>query len=96
MGHVHIIWDSEDDPQGNYWHIVIDGHGVTQEETDEVIRNYHVEAVPSRSSGQSITFGWASTGKYLAVVFEHVQDDPVTVYPLTAYPVAPPRKRRKK
>lgn len=30
-----IIWDSEDDEQGNYHHIVTEGHGITQEEVDE-------------------------------------------------------------
>lgn len=34
-------------------------------------------------------FGWTSTGKYLFVVYEHVLDDPFTVYPITAYPVEP-------
>jgi hypothetical protein len=24
-----IIWDLEDDPDGNYVHIVVEGHGVT-------------------------------------------------------------------
>jgi hypothetical protein len=25
-----IIWDDEDDPEGNYWHICIEGHGLTR------------------------------------------------------------------
>lgn len=82
----------EDDPDGNYWHIVVEGHGVTREEADEVIRNEFEQATTSRSSGQPLTFGWTSTGKYITVVFEHVLDDPLTVYPLTAYPVTPPRE----
>jgi hypothetical protein len=89
MADIHIVWDLEDDEEGNLWHI-IQGHDVTQEEVDEVLTGHHSEAATSRSSGQPITFGWTSTGKYIAVVFEHVLDDPLTLYPITAYPVTPP------
>jgi len=34
-------------------------------------------------------FGWTSTGKYLAVIYEEVMDDPLIVYPITAFPVPP-------
>lgn len=37
----------------------------------------------SRSSGRPIAFGYTSTGKYLACVFEMLNDD--TVYAITAY-----------
>ena len=37
MGDIQIIWDLEDDPDGNYWHIVVEGHGVTQDEVEEVL-----------------------------------------------------------
>ena len=59
--------------------------------------NYET-ATRSRSSGQPVAFGWTTTGKYLTVVFENVSDDPLTVYPITAYEVPPPspRKRRKR
>jgi hypothetical protein len=32
MGQVAFIWDLEDNPDGNYWHICVEGHGVTWEE----------------------------------------------------------------
>jgi hypothetical protein len=33
-----VIWDLEDDPDGNYAHIVLE-HGITQDEVDDVIGN---------------------------------------------------------
>jgi hypothetical protein len=36
-----------------------------------------------------ITFGWTSTGKHIAVVWEHIMDDPWTIYPVTAYETPP-------
>jgi hypothetical protein len=91
MGHVQIMWDLEDDPDGNYWHICVAGHDVTQPEVDEVLLNPKSDTDVSRSSGQWITFGWTTTGKYIAVVWEKVAEDPLAIYPLTAYPVNPPR-----
>lgn len=89
MNDVQIIWDLPDDPDGNYVHI-IDGHDVTVDEVEEVLRNPDSEDVVSRSSGRPAVFGWTSTGKYLFVVYEPVLDEPRTVYPITAYPVSPP------
>jgi hypothetical protein len=89
MNDVHVIWDLEDDPDGNYVHI-IDGHDVTVDEVEEVLANPDSEDAVSRSSGQPAVFGWTSTGKYLFVVYELVLDDPFTVYPITAYEVPPP------
>ena len=34
-----IIWDDQDDPDGNYWHICVEGHGLTTEEVEEVLRD---------------------------------------------------------
>jgi hypothetical protein len=98
MDRVAFIWDLADDPDGNYWHICVEGHGVTREEVEEVVTGNYETATRSRSSGQPEAFGWTASGKYLTVVFENVSDDPLTVYPITAYEVPPPssRKRRKK
>ncbi len=74
---------------GNYVHI-IDGHDVTVDEVEEVLRDPNAEDVVSRTTGNPAVFGWTSTGKYLFVVYELVLDEPYTVYPLTAYPVPPP------
>lgn len=45
--------------------------------------------VASHSSGRPITFGETNTGKYLAVVFDIVEEDPLSVYPVTAYETEP-------
>src|SRR5260370_22721410 len=85
MGRVAFIWDLEDDPEGNYWHICVEGHGVNREEVEEVVARNYETATRSRSSGQPEAFGWTAGGKYLTVVFDKVSDDPLTVYPITAY-----------
>ena len=48
------------------------------------------DVVLSRSSGRPITFGETSDGRYIAVVWEVVEDVPYTVRPVTAYEVAEP------
>ena len=59
-------------------------HGVTPEEAEEVVENPH-RSTTSRSSGRPIAFGFTSTGKYIAVVYERI--DPATVYVITGYEV---------
>ena len=44
--------------------------------------------------GYPIVFGYTSTGRYLAVVFEHLDENPLTLRPITAYD-APERRRRR-
>ena len=82
-----IIWDDEDDPRGNYQHIIGPGE-VTKAEVEEVLCDPATDVEPSRSSGRPIAFGETSQGRRIAVVFEF-EDDPdlVLVYPVTAYPV---------
>jgi hypothetical protein len=89
-----IIWDLDDDPDGNVVHIA--EHGVTKEEVEDVLYEPSNPTVPSDASGLPSTFGWTQTGRYLIVVWEHVDDDPRTVKPVTAYDVPPPRSRRRR
>ena len=84
MAYTSIIWDLEEDPEGNVQHCA--EHGVTQEEVEEVLQNA-TDADLSRSSGQPVVFGDTSTGKHLMVVYEEIDAD--TVYPITAYEVPP-------
>ena len=77
-----ILWDLDDDPDGNVQHIA--EHGITVEEVEEVLYAAE-EVVASHSTGRPITFGETGTGKFLAVVFETVDEDPLTVYPVTSY-----------
>jgi hypothetical protein len=55
--------------------------------------------VASRGSGRPTVFGWTSTGKHLAVVFEVIDAEQPQVYVVTAFespPPAEPKRRRKK
>lgn len=87
-----VIWDLPDDPEGNVRHIA--EHDVAPEEVEEILADPGNDTITSRESGNPITFGWTSTGRYLAVPWEAVCDDPRMVYPLTAYPAPPPRGPR--
>ncbi len=60
------------------------GHGVTPDEFEEVVCDPD-EVDQSLSSGRPIAFGETSTGKYLACVYELLDD--TTVLPVTAYEV---------
>ena len=91
MSNVTIIWDWEDDPEGNVQHIA--EHGIKVEEVEEVLHDRDSEDTTSEASGRPITFGYTSSARYLAVVWEHIDDDPLTIYPITAYD-APEQKRR--
>ena len=59
-------------------------HGVTLDEFEEVVCDPD-EVDRSRSSRRPIAFGETSTGKYLACVYELLDD--TTVLPVTAYEV---------
>jgi len=82
-----IIWDLDDDPEGNVQHCA--EHEVSKEEVEEVFENVTDEDV-SESSGRPVVFGDTRAGRHLMVVYELI--DPDTVYPVTAYEV--PRRQR--
>lgn len=82
-----IIWDLDDDPDGNVRHCA--EHDVTKEEVEEVFQNA-TDADQSRSSGRPVVFGDTSTGRHLMVTYEEIDAD--TVYPVTAFDV--PRRQR--
>lgn len=79
-------------PQGNFQHIA--EHDVTPEEVEEVLNDRHSQTAYSESSGRPITFGWAADGRYLAVIWELVDEDPRVVYPVTAYEAPEPGRER--
>jgi uncharacterized DUF497 family protein len=81
-----ILWDLDDDPEGNVQHIA--EHDIAVEEVEEVLYAAE-EVIASQSSGRPMTFGETSAGKYIAVVFEIVEEDPLAVYPVTAYETEP-------
>ena len=59
-----IVWDVEDDPDGNYQHIVGAGQ-VTAEEVEEVLSNHHGNHPDAYSdtTGNPIIFGTTSRGQ---------------------------------
>jgi uncharacterized DUF497 family protein len=82
-----IIWDLNDDPEGNVQHCA--EHGITQEEVEEVLENA-TDADTSRSTGRPVAFGDTHAGRHVIVVYEIIDAD--TVYPISAYEV--PRRHR--
>ncbi len=81
-----IIWDLDDDPDGNVQHLCrVRRH----EGRGEDFQNA-TDADVSRSSGRPFVFGDTSTGRHLMVVYDEIDAD--TVYPVTAYDV--PRRQR--
>jgi hypothetical protein len=98
MARLDFIWDLEDDREGNYWHICMEGHGITREEVEEVLAAHYPGRATSRSSGRPLVFGWTSSGKYVVIAYEDVPGGFPSVYPVTAYEATPPasgkRKRR--
>ena len=77
---LHLIWDLDDDPQGNIQHIA--EHGITKAEVVEVLAQPETRE-ESRSSGRPVAIGATSTGRTILVVYEEIDED--TVYPVTAY-----------
>lgn len=57
-----IIWDLEDDPDGNVQHLL--EHDVSVEEAEEVLLAPLSSRAVSRSSGLPTAFGWTSTGRH--------------------------------
>ena len=87
MPYTSILWDLDNDLDGNVQHCA--EHGITKEEIEEVIENA-TDADISRVSGRPVVFGDTSTGRHLIVVYEEIDAD--TVYPVTAYDV--PKRQR--
>lgn len=70
------------------WNNEIEQHlaanGVTSREFEQVVCNPD-EVSASRSSGRPVAFGPTATGKYLACVYEMLDD--TTVLPVTVFEV---------
>ena len=87
MPFAFILWDLDDDPDGNVQHCA--KHGVTKQEVEEVLQN-PIDTDISRSSGRPVAFGDTTTGRHLIVVYAVIDAD--TARPVTAYDV--PRRKR--
>jgi uncharacterized DUF497 family protein len=82
---VTIIWDSEDDPEGNIQHVA--EHGLEPSEVEFVVENADSDST-SRTSGRPCLFGYTPDGVYIIVIYEQVDQD--MIYPVTAYEVQEP------
>jgi uncharacterized DUF497 family protein len=59
-------------------------NGVVRDEFEQVVCD-PVRVESSRSTGRPIAFGYTSEGRFLACVYEPIDES--TVYPITAYEV---------
>jgi uncharacterized DUF497 family protein len=85
MRYFQVIWDDEDNPEGNVQHIA--EHGLTIEDVEHVLENPTQEGT-SDSTGRPCFFGYTPAGDYIIVVYEQIDED--TIYPVTAYEVPEP------
>jgi uncharacterized DUF497 family protein len=77
-----VVWDLDDDTDGNVWHCAM--HGISKAEVEEALENA-TDFDISRSSGRPIAFGDTAGGRHLLVVYELLDDR--MIYPITAYEV---------
>ena len=80
-----VIWD--DQPGGNVEHIAL--NALNPDEVDEVLLDTSIPIGRSRSTGRPCKFWWTSTGKYIIVIWDVLNDDPLIIVPVTAYEVSP-------
>lgn len=94
MHDVIVIWDLDDDPEGNVAHIA--EHGLTKDDVHHALNDPSMATDVSRTSGNAISFGETADGRHIAVVWELVEEGPMAIYPITAYEVPRPRARKKR
>ena len=81
-----IIWD--DEPGQNVDHIA--EHGLTPEEVDEILLDDSIPTARGNRTGRPCRIGYTSTGKHIIVHWDELCDDPLMIYPVTAYEVPEP------
>jgi uncharacterized DUF497 family protein len=77
-----ILWDPDDDPEGNVQHIA--DHGLSKEDVEWVLGDPATTG-QSRSSGLPAAWGYSPDGDYIIVVYEQIDADTIRV--VTAYEV---------
>ena len=80
MRWIHVLWDADDDPQGNIQHVA--DNFLTKQDVEWVLEHPQ-RHVTSKSSGRCMVFGHTQADEYVAVVYEEI--DEYTVRPITAY-----------
>lgn len=87
MYYTSILWDSDDDPDGNVQHIA--EHGLEVDDVEWVLGAPDSEGT-SESSGLPAVWGFTPEGVYIIVIFQEIDGDIIRV--VTAYEV--PEQRR--
>ena len=82
---VSIIWDLDDDEEGNVLHVA--EHGIEKGDVAYVF-DHPVGIGTSGSSKRPMIFGYTTDGRYITVIYEQIDED--TVYPVTAFEVPEP------
>ena len=85
MGFLQIIWDDENDPNGNVEHVA--KHGLMIEDVEGVLAAPTDEDV-SKSSGLPVVWGYTADNTYIIVVYEWLDESTIRV--ITAYEVPEP------
>jgi uncharacterized DUF497 family protein len=82
---IRILWDDEDDPDGNVEHLA--EHDLTMEDIEHVLIHPTREGA-SRSTGLPVVWGYTEDDRYVIVVYEVIEKDTIRV--ITAYEVPEP------
>jgi uncharacterized DUF497 family protein len=82
MKFLQVIWDDDDQLDGNVQHIA--EHGLTIEDVEYVLENPTREGISS-STGRPCCFGYTPGGDFIIAVYEQVNAE--TICPITAYEV---------
>ena len=85
MRFTSIIWDHEDDPDGNVEHIAL--HELSIEDVEGVLLAPASRGI-SRTTGLPVVWGYTPEGRYIIVVYEEVAEAAIRV--ITAYDVPEP------
>ena len=78
---VRVFWD--DLPGGNAEYVA--QRGVTKEEFEEILADERIPTEFSHSTGRLTKAGETTSGKYVRIVWEEVEDDPVIIIPVTVF-----------
>ena len=77
---VTIIWDLDDDEEGNVRHI--EQHGIDKDDVAHVF-DHPVGFDTSNTSGLPMVFGYTIDDRYIAVIYEQIDEH--RVYAVTAF-----------
>ena len=88
MAPLSVLWDDENDHDGNAEHIA--EHELTVEDVEYVLENPTSVGV-SKSTGLPVAWGYTPDDRYIIVVYEELEEETIRV--VTAYDVPEPRMR---